>query len=68
MVLLDVGLPDLDGIEVSGRLKACPGAPAVVLTSSRDALDYPPHSRVAALAGSSPRRSSPGPRWLRLAA
>ncbi len=36
--------PDLDGIEVAGRLKACPGGgPAVVLTSSRDASDYPPH-------------------------
>ena len=44
VVLLDVGLPDLDGIEVAGRLKACPGGgPAVVLTSSRDASDYPPH-------------------------
>lgn len=39
VVLLDVGLPDLDGIEVAGRL--C-GGPIVVLTSSRDASDYPP--------------------------
>jgi DNA-binding NarL/FixJ family response regulator len=44
VVLLDLGLPDLDGIEVAGRLSACPGGgPAVVLTSSRDASDYPPH-------------------------
>jgi DNA-binding NarL/FixJ family response regulator len=43
VVLLDLGLPDLDGIEVAGRLKAWPGGgPAVVLTSSRDASDYPP--------------------------
>jgi DNA-binding NarL/FixJ family response regulator len=44
VVLLDLGLPDLDGIEVAWRLHACPGGgPAVVLTSSRDASDYPPH-------------------------
>ncbi len=44
VVLLDLGLPDLDGIEVAGLLRRCPGGgPAVVLTSSRDASDYPPH-------------------------
>jgi DNA-binding NarL/FixJ family response regulator len=44
LVLLDVGLPDIDGMEVCGRLRDCPGGgPAVVLTSSRDASDYPPH-------------------------
>ena len=41
-MLLDVGLPDVDGIEVTRRLSARSG-PAVVLTSSRDASDYPPH-------------------------
>jgi DNA-binding NarL/FixJ family response regulator len=36
IVLLDIGLPDIDGIEVSQRLTAGKGAPAVVLISSRD--------------------------------
>ena len=44
LVLLDVGLPDLDGIEVAERLTSVAGGgPAVVLTSSRDRSDYPPH-------------------------
>jgi DNA-binding NarL/FixJ family response regulator len=43
IVLLDVGLPDLSGMEVCGRLRHAPGGgPSVVLTSSRDASDYPP--------------------------
>lgn len=39
VVLLDVQLPDLDGIDVAARLTADGDAPAVVLTSSRDWSD-----------------------------
>jgi DNA-binding NarL/FixJ family response regulator len=37
VVLLDVHLPDIDGVEIARRLAASNGfSPAVVLTSSRD--------------------------------
>jgi DNA-binding NarL/FixJ family response regulator len=42
LVLLDVQLPDLDGFDVAARLTGHEGAPAVVLTSSRDGADYGP--------------------------
>jgi len=42
LVLLDIGLPDLDGIEVAGRLTTADRTLAVVLTSSRDASDCLP--------------------------
>jgi DNA-binding NarL/FixJ family response regulator len=40
VVLLDVGLPDIDGFQVAERLRAINGGPRVVLTSSRDWSDY----------------------------
>jgi CheY-like chemotaxis protein len=40
LVLLDIGLPDLDGFEVAERLARLAGPPAVILTSSRDRADY----------------------------
>jgi CheY-like chemotaxis protein len=42
LVLLDIGLPDLDGIHVAAQLTAADRSRAVVLTSSRDAADYEP--------------------------
>ena len=40
VVLLDVQLPDLDGFEVAKRLAESDTAPEVILTSSRDSVDY----------------------------
>jgi len=44
VVLLDVQLPDIDGLEVAARLIANGATPAIVLTSSRDPDDLGPVS------------------------
>jgi DNA-binding NarL/FixJ family response regulator len=40
VVLLDVVLPDMSGMEVAERLARKPAPPAVVLTSTHDAADF----------------------------
>ena len=40
VVLLDIGLPDVDGFEVAERLAAGGHPPSIVLISSRDAETY----------------------------
>ena len=45
IVLLDIQLPDLDGLTVAEQLAAAPDPPAVVLISSRDAAAYGPRLR-----------------------
>lgn len=42
IVLLDIQLPDVDGLAVSASLTSDATSPAVVLVSSRDAGDYGP--------------------------
>ena len=67
VVLLDVGLPDVDGIEVCHRICRW-GGPAVVLTSSRDASDYPPHFEHCGARGFIPKAELSGSALLALAA
>ena len=40
VVLLDIGLPDVDGFAVAERLAARAGAPSIILISSRDHETY----------------------------
>jgi DNA-binding NarL/FixJ family response regulator len=42
VVLLDIGLPDIEGFEVARELAVTGPPPFVVLTSSREASDYGP--------------------------
>lgn len=42
LVLLDIQLPDHDGLAVAMALSSGPEPPAVLLVSSRDATDYRP--------------------------
>ncbi len=42
LVLLDIQLPDIDGLAVAKSLSSDSDPPAVVLVSSRDAADYGP--------------------------
>jgi DNA-binding NarL/FixJ family response regulator len=40
VVLLDIELPDIGGLTVASRLAREPDPPAIVLTSTHDAIDY----------------------------
>jgi len=40
VVLVDVQLPDIDGFEVTARIRGGLDGPSVVLTSTRDPTDY----------------------------
>jgi DNA-binding NarL/FixJ family response regulator len=51
VVLLDIQLPDVDGLSVAEQLAEGPDPPAVVLISSRDAAAYGERLRHAAAKG-----------------
>jgi len=62
VVLLDIHLPDLDGLEVAKRLAAEDGGPAVVLTSTRDASDFGPELAQSGARGFVPKGELSGER------
>ena len=60
IVLLDIHLPDLDGLAVAEQLATLPHAPAVVLTSSRDAAVYGPRVQTVPARGFIPKSALSG--------
>jgi DNA-binding NarL/FixJ family response regulator len=60
IVLLDIQLPDLDGLAVAEELAAAPDPPAVVLISSRDAAAYGPRLQAAPARGFIPKSGLSG--------
>lgn len=56
LVLLDIGLPGLDGFAVAERLAAMPDPPAVILTSSRERSSYGRRIDAAPVRGFLPKR------------
>ena len=60
LVLLDVNLPDIDGFAVAEQLTAAPDAPAVVITSTRDAADVADRVRACGARGFVPKAELSG--------
>ena len=60
VVLLDIQLPDRSGIDIARQLTLIPGAPRVVLMSSRDASDYGAQLRTASGCGFLPKHELSG--------
>jgi DNA-binding NarL/FixJ family response regulator len=60
IVLLDIQLPDLDGLAVAEQLAAAPDPPTVVLISSRDAAAYGPRLQATSARGFLPKRGLSG--------
>ena len=68
IVLLDIGLPDMDGMDVAQDLAGGTADAAVVLTSSRDADAYGDRLTGAAAAGFLPKDKISGQAVLQLVA
>ena len=68
LVLLDIGLPGIDGIEVAVRLAQRANPPAVVLTSSRDGIGCESIFRACGARGFIPKAELSGETLTALAA
>jgi DNA-binding NarL/FixJ family response regulator len=55
VALVDIGLPDVDGLAVARQLSGYDGGPLVVLTSSRDEAAYGPRIAATPAAGFVPK-------------
>ena len=60
IVLLDIQLPDVDGLAVAEQLAMAPDPPTVVLISSRDAAAYGARLRSTAARGFIPKSGLSG--------
>jgi len=61
LVLLDIGLPDMDGFDVAEALAKDDAPPSVILTSSRDADEYGPRLAGSRSVGFVPKDELSGP-------
>ena len=61
VVLLDIQLPDIDGFEVTARLRDGGTRPVVVLISTRDRTDYGPRVDRCGARGFIPKAELSGP-------
>jgi len=60
LLLLDIGLPDLEGFEVADQLAVDGPPPLVVLTSSRQASEYGPRLASSRVLGFIPKEDLSG--------
>jgi DNA-binding NarL/FixJ family response regulator len=68
LVLLDIGLPDVEGFDVARELAAAGPPPYVVLTSSREASEYGPRLANSKILGFIPKDELSGPAIREMAA
>ncbi len=59
VVLMDVTMPEMDGVEATRRIKALPDPPAVLALSIHEGTDYFFHMLQAGASGYVPKRAAP---------